>query len=103
MELMTDEIAKKLNMTGMYPEIENLMDAEVIVKYFYPVGAATWLIVGGEPCDNDWELYGYVTLGYGWEWGSVMLSTLSQYEGIFGLKIERDLYCEGQTVKELIK
>lgn len=102
MELMTDEIAIKLKQTGFYPNVEKLMDAEVLVKYFFPAGSATWLIVGGEPVDDDWALFGYATLGYGWEWGSVMLSSLTQYKGVLGLKVERDLYCNGLTVKELI-
>lgn len=103
MELMTDEIAKKLIETGLYPEMEEPMDAEVIVKYFFPAGAATWLVVGGEHADDDWELFCYATLGNEWEWGSVMLSSLTEYTGILGLKVERDLYCNGLTVKELIR
>lgn len=103
MELMTKEIEEKLEQTGLFPEIDSLFEAEVIVKYFNPCGAGTWLIVGGERVGDDWELYGYATLGYGWEWGSVMLSELKAYKGPFLIGIERDLYCTGQCVKELVK
>lgn len=102
MELMTKEIEEKLKKVGLYPKYDDEMDAEVLVKYFKPVGAATWLIIAGKPVnDTDWLLFGYVTLGYEWEWGYVHLSDLVQCNGPFGLVIERDLYCEGKTVREL--
>lgn len=34
MELMNNEVAEKLIQTGLYPNVEELMDAEVLVKYF---------------------------------------------------------------------
>ena len=37
-------------------------------------------------------LYGYCTLGYEWEWGTLMLSELQALRGPFGLTTERDLY-----------
>lgn len=103
MELMTKEIEEKLEQTGLFPEMDNMLEAEVIVKYFNPCGAGTWLIVGGERAGDDWELYGYATLGYEWEWGSVMLSELRSYKGPLLLGIERDLYCEGKCVKDLVE
>lgn len=102
MTLMTAEIEKKLKENDYYPQTEDWMKAEVIVKYFFPAGAATWLIVGGEEVENDWRLFGYVTLGFDWEWGSVFLSQLENYTGFMGLKIERDLYCEGECVEDLV-
>ena len=103
MDLMTKEIEKKLKKTGFIPEIEDLLEAEVIVKYFNPCGAGTWLIIGGERCGDDWELYGYATIGYEWEWGSVMLSELKAYKIRLSLGIERDLHCAGKCVRELVK
>lgn len=44
-----------------------------------------------------------LTLGYEWEWGSVLLSELENFSGFAGLKIERDLYCNGASVKELVQ
>ena len=76
-------------------------DAEVIVKYFNPYGAGTWLITEAEKQENgDWMLFGYCHI-YEWEWGYVMLSELQNLKiSPFGLCIERDLYSHG-TVKEL--
>ena len=48
MQLMTQEIEKKLEDVGYYPKVDDWDEAEVIVKYFNPYGAGTWLIVGGE-------------------------------------------------------
>ena len=101
MKLMTTEIGDKLRQFGYLPDIDNWMDADVIVKYFNPCGAGTWLIVSGEERDGDWILFGYVTLGAEWEWGPVSLSDLEKYKGPFGLGIERDLYCGEQKVRDL--
>ncbi len=103
MELMTKEIEEKLEQTGLFPEIEDMFEAEVIVKYFNPCGAGTWLIIGGKRYEDDWELYGYATIGYDWEWGSVMLSELKAYKNRLLIGIERDLYCAGKCVRELAK
>lgn len=102
MELMPKEVEEKLLSVGYYPETEDFMGAEIIVKYFFPIGAATWLVIGGEKVEDDWILYGYATLGYGWEWGTVLLSELQKYVSKLGLGIERDLYCAGKKVKELV-
>ena len=79
------------------------IDATVLVKYFTPWGAATWLITEAEQQpDGDWMLYGYCTLGYEWEWGTLMLSELQALRGPFGLTTERDLYIgNNATVAEL--
>ena len=77
-------------------------DAEVVVKYFTPDAQGTWLITEGNEMENgDWELFGYITLGYEWEWGYVWLSQLKEVRGKLGLPVERDLHCEGRKVKEL--
>lgn len=103
MQLMTKEIEEKLKKTGCIPNVDNLIEATVIVKYFYPCGAATWLIVGGEQDGPIWRLFGYVTMnGIDWEWGSVFLHDLQRYKGFMGLGIERDLNCVNKTVKELV-
>ncbi len=101
MELMTKEIEERLKQTGLFPKIKNMLEAEVIVKYFNPCGTGTWLVIGGKRAGDDWELYGYISLGYRWEWGSVMLSELKAYKGPFSIGIERDLHCTGKCVKEL--
>ena len=100
MKLITKEIEKKLNNTPIYSKDGQGVDAEIIVKFFNPCGAATWLITEAEKQDNgDYLLYGYITLGYGYEWGYVMLSELQNIRNGYGLGIERDRYAHG-TVKE---
>ena len=77
-------------------------DAEVIVKYFNPCGAGTWLITEGEKQeDGDWLLFGYCHL-FEWEWGYVLLSELESVRLPFGLTIERELYVTGGCVGDYI-
>jgi len=102
MKLLTKTIEKKFIKNPPYSQRDKGKDAEVIVKYFDPCGAGTWLITEAEKLENgDWWLYGYITLGYEWEWGPILLSELQAHRGRLGIGIERDLWCEGQTVKEL--
>jgi len=106
MELMTKEIKERL-LKANDEDVAYNMDAEVIVKYFNPVGNGVWLIVRAEEWDGGLWLYGYITLGldYGtgieWEWGPVMLHTLEELQLPLCMSIERDLHCKGKTVKEL--
>ena len=92
MKLLTKEIEDKL-VAHPYGSQDGLGgNAEVLVKYFNPTGAGTWLITEGEKQENgDWLLYGYCHI-FEWEWGSVMLSELESIRGFRGLGIERDLY-----------
>lgn len=105
MKLMTKQIERKLEKYPICSQDEKGQEAEVVVKYFGGC-ASTWLITEGEKQpDGDWLLFGYMTIGYGYEWGYVMLSDL---EGLrlppFGLGVERDLYCgTGRKVKELLQ
>lgn len=101
MKMMTKKIEKKLQSIPLNSTGGN-MDAEVVVKYFNPYGSGTWLITEGEKLeDGDWLLYGYCHIR-DWEWGSVLLSEIEQVTvRPFGLKLERDMWCEGMTVREL--
>ena len=78
-------------------------DVEVIVKYFNPCGAGTWLITEAEEQkDGDWLLFGYACI-HEWEWGYVLLSELRNLRLPFGMTIERDLYSSARTVREHLK
>ena len=103
MKLLTKEIERKFESNTLYSLDEkgiDGMDAEVLVKYFNPCGAGTWLIVEAEKQeDGDYLLYGYCHI-LEWEWGYVLLSELENLKLPFGLTIERDLYSKG-TVREL--
>ena len=103
MKLMTKAIENKFKKFPLYSQDGKGQDAEVIVKYFNPCGAGTWLITEANKLENgDFEMFGYCSLGYEWEWGYVLLSQLQEIKLPFGLGIERDLHCEGCKVKDLI-
>lgn len=102
-KLMTKELEQKFKKYPLYSQDGKGKNAKVVVKYFNPCGAATWLITEGEEQENgDWYFFGYCNLGYGYEWGYVMLSELESVTLPFGLRIERDLYASG-TVAELMR
>ena len=108
MKLMTKEIAKKLIASDKAADTGEAGD-EIVVKYFNPVGAATWFIVSGTPLNEDggvdyetdspadWQLFGFCDLGFAGceELGYVMLSDLESIRLAFGLGIERDLRFKG--------
>lgn len=92
MMLMTKELEKKFEMYPIGSQDEKGFEADVVVKYFNPCGAGTWIITEGEQQENgDWLLYGYCNI-FEWEWGYVMLSDLEGITLPFGLTIERELY-----------
>lgn len=104
MELMTKEIEEKL-LNAPFGSTDGMgMDAPVVVKYFNPIGAGTWLITEGEKQeDGNWILYGYCDLGMGFpEWGYVSLDEMKSVNLPFGMTIERDLYVkDNATVGDL--
>ncbi|MCZ0954168.1 MAG: DUF2958 domain-containing protein [Rhodospirillaceae bacterium] len=88
MQLVTPELREQLIANGKRREEDHVP----VVKFFNPVGAATWLITEMDPDEND-HLFGLADLGMGFpELGSVSLSELQGYRGPLGLRIERDLY-----------
>ena len=103
MKLMTEELERRFKDFPLYSQDGKGMDAQIVVKYFNPSGAGTWLITeGGELDDGDWEFFGYVTLnGYEWEWGYVLLSQLKELrDPIFHrLEVEIDLSA-GELVRD---
>lgn len=103
MMLMTKELAEKFNNYRIGSQEGLMEDAEVVVKYFNPCGAGTWLITEGEQQENgDWLLFGYCHI-FEWEWGYVMLSELESVRLPFGLKIEREMYgASGKKVKDYL-
>ena len=64
------------------------IDLEPVVKFFNPVGAATWLI---SELDDDGIAFGLCDLGFGSpELGYVSVDELAVVKVGFGLGIERD-------------
>lgn len=110
MKLLTKAIEKQISKYPFHSQEGRGIDAKVIVKFFNPCGSGTWLVIEGEKIDDgDYEFFGYVELGGGYEWGYFRLSELQQVRGrghvvgygSFTLPIERDIYARG-TVRELI-
>ena len=100
MKLLTKELRDKLLANGREQAKVKGTKAErdfwPVVKFFYPAGAATWLITEADPEDHD-ILFGLCDLGHGFpELGSVRLSELQSFKGRFGLGIERDLHFEAK-------
>jgi hypothetical protein len=99
MNLMPKEIEKELMTYPLGSQNALDDDAKVIVKYFNPTGAGTWLITEGEKQENgDWLLYGLCYI-HEWEWGSVMLSELQELKLPFGMRVERDIHFMGTIRK----
>ena len=100
MKLMTKDIERKLLKTTLNSDESMNQNAKVIVKYFNPLGKATWLITAGEKQpDGDWLLSGYCRISK-WEWGCVSLRELMSVKLPLGMTIERDM-CATGTVANL--
>ena len=90
MILLTPELRERLLANGRRRGADHMP----VVKFFNPVGAATWLATELDE-DND-TLFGLADLGFGSpELGSFSLIELASVRLPFGLGIERDLYFEG--------
>lgn len=102
MKLLTKALQKKFDQTKPY-DGDDSFDAPVLAKFFGG-SSCTWIITSAEKDGDDYRMYGYATLGYGYEYGSVMLSELQTAKfPPFGLQAERDLYLpKNCKVKDLI-
>jgi hypothetical protein len=91
-------------------------DQPIVVKLFTPWASATWYVVTGTPLDSvngepctpdkaqDWHLFAFCNLGDDQcaELGYVLLSQLEEIRGYAGLKVERDLYFNNQTLADVM-
>lgn len=86
MDLLTPALRQRLLANGASPS-----DHVPVVKFFNPLGAATWLI---SELDADGDtLFGLADLGFGCpELGSVSLAEIAAVRLPLGLRIERDLH-----------
>ncbi|WP_072386562.1 DUF2958 domain-containing protein [Hyphomicrobium sp. CS1BSMeth3] len=90
MILLTPELRDRLLANGRFRDANHVP----VVKFFNPVGAATWLAT---ELDEDGDtLFGLADLGFGCpELGSFSLIEMASVRLPFELGIERDLYFEG--------
>ena len=99
MRLLTPDIAARLtaNARTRIDAVRRGLrepDPRPVVRFFNPVGAATWLATELDP---DGILFGLADLGFGCpELGSFSLAELEAVRLPFGLGIERDLLFEAQ-------
>jgi hypothetical protein len=70
---------------------EKEKDPTVHLKLFCPWNQWTWFATEGEQQGDDFIFFGYV-IGQECEWGYFSLGELRSVTGLFGLKIERDIY-----------
>lgn len=89
MILLTPELRDRLLANGRLRDADHVP----VVKFFNPVGTATWLAT---ELDDDGEtLFGLADLGFGSpELGAFNLLEMASVRLPFGLGIERDLYFE---------
>jgi hypothetical protein len=90
MMLLTPELRDRLLANGRLRDVDHVP----VVKFFNPVGAATWLAT---ELDEDGDtLFGLADLGFRTpELGSFSLMEIASVRLPFGLGIERDLYFTG--------
>ena len=97
MKLLTPEIAARLaaNARARFDALERGArepDPKPVVRFFNPVGAATWLAT---EIDADGILFGLADLGFGCpELGSFSVAEFESVRLPYGLGIERDLHFE---------
>ena len=90
---ITKALEKKFEKAPLYSKDGQGMKAEVIAKFFMPIGSATWLITEAEKqTDGDYLFFGYCHI-YEWKWGYVTLSELKnlRMKGIFSVELDRYL------------
>lgn len=95
--LLTKEILRKL--PPLYSQEDKGLEAEVIVKFFNPVGSWTWYATEYDP--KQGLFFGLVD-GFAKELGYFSLSELESVELPFGLSIERDRYFKPTKLKDLM-
>lgn len=99
MKLITKEIEKKLLSHPLY-STDGKDKKEILVKFFNPCGAGTWLVFEAEKrSDGDWLFFGLVDL-YEKELGYFTLSQLTSIKLPYGLSIERDRYADKYYVND---
>ena len=91
MTLLTLDLRDRLLANGRERDVDHVP----LVKFFNPVGAATWLAT---ELDEDGDtLFGLGDLGFGFpELGSFSLSELTSLRLPFGMRVERELLFEGR-------
>ena len=96
MKLLTQEIKKRFEKIGSQEEAGN--DAIVIAKFFCPWNNWKWFATEFNAED---EIFFGLVMGSETELGYFSLEEMSSVRGPVGMKLERDLYWEEQTIGEV--
>ena len=90
MKILTKEVLDAFAKQGRTGN-KSAKDIKIVMKLFNPSGAGTWYLYEKEDEDIYW---GFVNLGDidCAECGTVSMSELMAYRGMFGLGIERDMH-----------
>ena len=96
MDLMPEEVREK--MPKLYEQEKLGTDAVASVKYFTPDSGWTWYAT---EFDGEDTFFGLVD-GFEKELGYFSLAELCTVKGPLGLPIERDLYWEPKTLREIV-
>lgn len=95
MKLLTREIEKKFEKYPLYSQDGKGKDAKVLVKFFNPYGAGTWIITEASREGDDWLMFGWTDMGYGWEAGYISYNELASIKirlGRYEFGLERDIH-----------
>jgi hypothetical protein len=95
MELLPQGLRR--NLPALYTQEKLGADAVVRVKYFTPDSNWTWYAT---EFDGEDTFFGLVD-GFEKELGYFSLSELREARGPLGLPVERDLYWERKTLREI--
>ena len=95
MKLLTKEIRRKL--PKLRGQEDKGSEAVAWVKFFTPWAGWTWWAT---EFDGEDTFFGLVE-GFETELGYFSLKELEEIRGMWGLKIERDLYFKPKTLKEI--
>jgi hypothetical protein len=95
-QLITPVLKSRFEELGSQNNTDNPI---IVAKYFNPMGSATWYAI--EYIPEQEVCYGYVTgMAYD-EFGYFSIQELQAIRLPLGLKIERDLYFEETSFKDL--
>lgn len=101
MNLFPKELEEQAKLFPLYSQDGMKGQAQVLVKYFNPLGAGTWIALEGSPEGDDFTFFGYCCIQE-WEYGYFSLNELKQVQES-GIPIEIDLYCDNCTLEDELK
>ena len=99
MKLLTAELRAQIPPLYSQEHLK-LEEKTIYTKFFFPAGNWTWFVTEGEEDEGDFRMFGYV-IGFDKEWGYFSLNELESIE-IKGLTVERDLYFQPGSFKEVM-